>query len=1049
MATRKSTTKRKPKADSGKKAATTKSGGKTVSGKNLVVVESPAKAKTINKYLGKDYVVRASLGHVRDLPGSGLGVDIEQGFNPTYELVTTRKKVVNELRKLADASESVYLATDLDREGEAIAWHLVEALELDVAKTKRVVFNEITKTAIHDAFSQPRSIDMDKVNAQQARRILDRIVGFELSPLLWKKIAKGLSAGRVQSVAVRMIVDREREIRAFVPSEYWSIRGFFTAESDKAKGVAPKWAAFINAPEDRTHKETLRWLSDHGAFEAELVSIDGETFKPQGRYEASAEGDKRFTSAIDEARRVAEALGIVVDSVKEETWTEYERLGLRTVAIEGKFNRDNAPAFRIADIQTKRTKSKPSAPFTTATLQQAASSALGYSASRTMQAAQKLYEGVEIEGEDGPVALITYMRTDSTNLSKDSVDGARKYIGDKCGDKYLPDKPNVYGSKKRAQEAHEAVRPTEPSRTPDSLKGHLRSDLLKLYDLIWKRFIGCQMVPAEWDSTSVIIEADTKAGKAQFKASGRVLAFDGFYKVVGVPKSGDDQLLPAMQTQQEVGPVDIETKQHFTSPPPRYSEAALVKRMEAEGIGRPSTYAAIIDTIQTRGYVDQIDRRFYATDKGMVVTDKLVQHFPDVMDLKFTSFMEDELDKIEEAHLDWVKVLHEFYDPFHRDLVRAHEDMEAARAEPSDYTCEKCGNPMVYRWAKTGRFLSCSTYPECKGAFNIDREGKPLKPKNVDHKCDVCGKEMLLRQSRHGTFLGCSGYPECRNTIPCDESGEPHKLVTEAELEEPCPACEDGTLKVKRKGARSFLGCDQYPKCKETKSMPDGVRLERKVEPVEEAGFNCERCGSAMVIRTGRRGKFIACSGFPRCRNSKPIEKLEELKAEAEANPSNAPVAAANGNASNLPLSKRPIPKTPEGKVDIEALGDPPPGFAWTRTGKPVVETWPEGELHCPDCGNEMQMKQGRFGPFYSCTNFPKCKCSVNLRGAAKKRADAEMPAPQKAKPIPTDVECPECGEKMLIREGRSGKFLGCSAYPKCKTTQPVPMELMNMATTG
>jgi ssDNA-binding Zn-finger/Zn-ribbon topoisomerase 1 len=437
-----------------------------------------------------------------------------------------------------------------------------------------------------------------------------------------------------------------------------------------------------------------------------------------------------------------------------------------------------------------------------------------------------------------------------------------------------------------------------------------------------------------------------------------------------------------------------------------------------------------------------------------VVTDKLVQHFPDVMDLKFTSFMEDELDKIEEAHLDWVRVLHEFYDPFHTDLVRAHDQMEAARSEPSEYTCDQCGSPMVYRWGKTGRFLSCSKYPECKGAFNIDREGRPIRQKRVETKCDVCGREMILRQSRHGPFLGCSGYPECTNTIECDESGEPLKLVTEQELEEPCPACGEGTLQVRRRGVRAFLGCNRYPKCRETRPLPEGVRLERKTEPAEDAGINCDRCGRPMRIKRGRRGKFIACSGFPRCRNTKPIEKLDELRAASAAAGGEVPSSDAGdeaGDGAEAPTRSARRPATPRsgggnGKSGADPQGAPPPGFAWTRTGKPVVEVWPEDTLHCPECGSEMQLKAGRFGPFFSCTNFPKCRCSVNLRGEAKKQAEIEMPPPQRPKPVPTDIPCEECGEPMLIRVGRSGKFLGCSKYPKCRSTKPVPPELLNLA---
>ncbi len=1042
-------TKAKRRAES----APEKGGGREgVSGRSLVIVESPAKAKTINKYLGKAYVVKASLGHVRDLPERGLGVEIEKGFAPTYELVPGRRKVVSELKKLAEKAPAVYLATDLDREGEAIAWHLAQALGLTESKTRRVVFNEITQSAIREAFSSPRQVDMDKVNAQQARRILDRIVGYELSPLLWKKVAKGLSAGRVQSVAVRLIVEREKEIRAFIPSEYWEIGSCFATSPEQAARLQPQWRDFIaSAQEERTQKEISAWLAERQAFAASLVSVNGETFKPEGSYNAEAGAEKAFVSAVAGARSVAEAIGFAVERQDERVWQEYERLGLRQVTLRGSLDRAKTPSFTVADIQKRRTRARPYAPFTTATLQQAASSHLSLSTSRTMRLAQDLYEGVELPGEDGPVALITYMRTDSTNLSAESVESARRWIGEHCDGPYLPEKPNVYASGKRAQEAHEAIRPTDVTRTPESLRGQLSTPLQKLYELIWKRFVSCQMKPAEWDSTAATIKAQTPAGEAEFRATGRTLVFDGFYKVAGVPKSATEQQLPELTVGQAVGAIEIEPRQKFTSPPPRYSEASLVKRMEAEGIGRPSTYAAIIQTMLDRGYVEEVDRRLYATDKGVVVTEKLVEHFPDVMDVKFTSFMEDELDKIEEAHLDWGRVLHEFYDPFHTDLVRAHDQMEPAKAEPSPYKCDLCGNEMVYRWGKRGRFLSCTNYPTCKGAFNVDREGKPIRPQAVATKCDKCGKDMLLRQSRHGSFLGCSGYPECRNTVPCDAAGQPLRLVTDKEVEEPCPECGVGTLKARRKGVKWFLGCDQYPRCKATKPLPEGVRLERKVEPLVEAGVVCDRCGRPMVIRKGRRGGFIACSGFPKCRNTKPIEKLDELRANSSSPAAVAGSGQAAGDSDSSAGRKgkeadparrsagRAKPATKAG----EALGAPPPGFAWTRTGKPVVETWPDGPLHCPECGSELQLKAGRFGPFFSCTNFPKCRCSVNLRGEAKKRAEIEMPPPQRPKPTPTDIPCDECGEPMMIRTGRSGKFLGCSNYPKCRNTKPVPAELM------
>ncbi|MCH7813632.1 MAG: type I DNA topoisomerase [Planctomycetes bacterium] len=824
-----------------------------------------------------------------------------------------------------------------------------------------------------------------------------------------------------------------------MPTESWKITGCFATDPKRADALAVKWEEFLEGGADpdagRTVKERNAWLSKHACLQAELIKLGEKTFEPGN---------------VDPCRAVAEALGFVCEEVEENVWEEYAEQGLKTVDLNGRTDPQMGPTFTVADIQTKRTRTKPPAPFITSSLQQAASNTLGFAASRTMRVAQGLYEGVDLGNSAGPVGLITYMRTDSRVLSKDSLDQVRGLIVERFGPKYLPDKPNRYGSAKRAQEAHEAVRPSDASIDPDSIKDKLTTDQYKLYKLIWTRFVACQMTPAEWDSTTVLISAPTDQGDAVFKATGRRLVFDGFQRVA--PSSGgDDLLLPELATEQVVIPLQIDPQQKFTSPPPRFSEASLVKTLEADGIGRPSTYAAIIQTIQDRGYVEQLDRRFYATDKGQIVTEKLVQHFPKIMDVRFTSHMEDELDKIEEAQLDWVDVLREFYEPFQELLAKARTEMEPAKAEPSEYKCPQCEKEMVYRWARTGRFLSCTGYPECKGSYNVDRQGKPIIPKDVNQACGQCGEKMLLRRSRHGPFLGCSAYPECNNTLPCDDEGVPHTLVTEKELEEPCDACGAGTLKVRRAGMRAFLGCDKYPQCKNTQPMPKGVRLERKIVPVEEAAVSCDKCGRPMLIRVGRRGKFIACSGFPRCRNTKKIEKLEELQADAVAKgtvPEPGSIEA-NGKKGGASAVGRNIPKTPEGKIDYEALGPPPPGFAWTRTGRPVVEVWPEEELHCPQCGGEMVAKAGRWGPFFSCTNFPKCRCSVNLRGAAKKQGEKEFPAPVRPKPIPTEVPCEECGELMVIRSSRSGKFLGCSKYPKCKSTKPLPEELNALAAAG
>ena len=684
------------------------------SGKSLVIVESPAKSKTINKYLGPDFVVKASMGHIRDLPSRTLGVDIDKDFEPTYQIVESRKKLLDELTKASKSAPFIYLATDMDREGEAIAWHLAEALGVKPEKIRRVVFNEITETAIKHAFEQPHGINIDKVNAQQARRTLDRIVGYQLSPLLWRKIAKGLSAGRVQSVAVRVIVDREKDIRAFIPIESWRIQAVFTSDPKRRDELCDSWTAFLNGAESdsgRTVKERVAWLSERGCVAAELVSVGGDTFKA-----------KVHSGALE----VAEPLGFVSEGVEETPRAEYSHLEQKNVVIRGKTVEKSDAVFTVSDIQTRRSSTKAPAPFTTASLQQAASTNLGFSASRTMRTAQTLYEGADLGDGEGPVGLITYMRTDSTQLSVDSVNAIRAHVGEAYGDEYLPSKPNVFGKKgKRTQEAHEAVRPSDARREPEHVKEHLTSDQWRLYDLIWRRTVACQMKPAQWDSTTLLISAPTPKGEAVFKASGRQLVFDGYQRVAS-QRPSTDVILPPMEVGQRVAPLDIVPEQQYSAPPPRFSEASLVKSLESDGIGRPSTYAAIIQTIQDRGYVEQWERRFYATDKGQIVTEKLVEHFPGIVDLKFTSHMEDELDKIEDGTMDWVAVMREFYGPFKKNLARAETEMTSAKAEPSDYKCPKCDKAMVYQWARTGRFLSCSGYPECNGAQNIDRDGKPV-----------------------------------------------------------------------------------------------------------------------------------------------------------------------------------------------------------------------------------------------------------------------------------------------------------------------------------
>lgn len=1022
--------------------------------KALVIVESPAKAKTINKYLGSTYVVKACKGHVRDLPRHRYGIDPGRNFEPSYELLDSHRKVISELRTAAADAEEVFLATDLDREGEAIAWHLTQALDIPIDKAKRVIFNEITKSAIHAAFEHPHKVDLDKVNAQQARRILDRIVGYELSPLLWKKVAKGLSAGRVQSVAVRMIVEREKEIRAFQPEEYWAVEAVLTVAARELDSLRRQYAEkFVSATpgeDSPTLKERAAWLEQHTAFLAELVEVNGQEFKPTGSLRFDKQGNPEFVSAADAVRAVVESLGLSVRETREQPWPEYERYALRKIALIGDLK--NPPALRVLDIETRRTKSKPPPPFTTASLQQSAANSLRFATSRTMRIAQSLYEGIDIGGAEGPVGLITYMRTDSTNLSGESLGAVRGMIKEQFGDAYLPAAPQQYGSAKNAQEAHEAIRPTDPRRTPDSVRGHMTEEQLKLYTLIWNRFVACQMNPAEWDATTVRIAADTKAGQAVFKATGRVLKFDGFYRVTGVPKSDGEPTLPALTKGQDVAPIAFEPLQKFTQPPPRYTEASLVKALESDGIGRPSTYAAIIDTIQKRHYVEQIDRRFYPTERGMVVTDKLVEHFPQVMDLKFTGYMESQLDKIEEAHLDWVAVLHEFYDPFRESLGKAHDAMEAVRAEPSPYTCEQCGKPMVYRLGRNGRFLSCTGYPDCKGTLNVDREGKPIKPVFVDVPCEKCGKPMQLRKSRGGPFLGCSGYPECTTTRPCDEAGNPLRKVKAEDLKETCTEC-NSPMRASFFRGRSFLGCTNYPTCKATRPMPDGIYVEKP--PPEQAGVNCDKCGRAMVIRKSRRGPFLSCSGFPKCRNAKPMEKIDELKKLAAdglipAPPPDEPATKGRGAKKGVGKSARTAAggDSAAGPFIIPENMALPDGVVRGRTGKMVVAKM-NGAVHCLACGSEMTVKPGRWGPFLSCSGFPRCRETARLKGEALKQAEEMVGKPEpRAKPIPTEVPCPECGSKMLLRMGRTGRFLGCGAYPKCKKTmEPPPGLLREVAT--
>ncbi|MBI5562534.1 MAG: type I DNA topoisomerase [Deltaproteobacteria bacterium] len=698
-------------------------------GKSLVIVESPAKAKTINKFLGKDFLVLASVGHVKDLPKSKLGIDIDNGFAPSYEVIKGKANTIKELKKAGKEAEAIYLAPDPDREGEAIAWHIAEEIDKKHAKTHRVLFNEITEKAVRDAIVHPMPLDRSKYDAQQARRVLDRLVGYQVSPILWDKVRRGLSAGRVQSVAVRLICDREREIQAFKPQEYWSI----TAELANQGGAV---------------------------FSARLAKKDNKKLEINGEAGAQA--------ALSELK---------------------------------------GADYAVAEVETKKVKRNPAAPFTTSKLQQEASRKLGYTAKKTMMLAQQLYEGIEI-GADGPVGLISYMRTDSTRISNEAVSAARSLIEARFGAAYLPAKPNVYKSKKSAQDAHEAIRPTCFEHPPDAVDDYLTKDQWRLYDLIWKRFIACQMSPALIDQTSARISA----GAYTFNASGSTVKFQGFMAVYVEGKDVEEEKeekLPPLKKGEGLNLRSITPEQHFTQPPPRFTEATLVKELEEKGIGRPSTYAAIISTIQDREYVLKEKTQLKPTELGFLVTDLLIASFPEILDAEFTAHMEEELDLIEEGKMAWTKAMEEFYGPFKASLDKARVDMKNVKTEEvaTDLVCEKCGKGMVIKWGRKGKFLACSGYPECKNTmdFTIGGDGKVVaverKTETTDALCPKCGAQMVIKSGRFGKFIACSKYPECKTTQPYSTGI-------------PCPNGDGGKLMERRtKKGRVFFSCSLYPNC--------------------------------------------------------------------------------------------------------------------------------------------------------------------------------------------------------------------------------------------
>jgi DNA topoisomerase-1 len=783
-------------------------------GKSLVIVESPTKAKTINKYLGRDYTVKASLGHVKDLPKRDLGIEVEDlSFEPTYEIIPGKTKVLNEIKGAAKTAEAIYLAADPDREGEAISAHLAQILrealkhgnghKAPARKTKaakaaaaagaipilRVLFHEITEKGIREAFRHPSEIDGHLVDAQQARRVLDRLVGYQISPLLWDKVRRGLSAGRVQTVALRLIVEREREIRAFVPKEYWSIH-----------------AALL--------------VGEGPSFEAKLVK------------KAGADVEIGNQTQADEILK----------------------------ALEG-------AAWRVGSVQLKEKRRNPSAPFTTSKLQQEAYNKLRFSAKRTMVLAQQLYEGIEL-GSEGSVGLITYMRTDSVRVSADAISDVRAHIQSSFGHGYLPERPNLYKSKKEAQEAHEAIRPSDVARTPDELRRYLNEDQFKLYRLIWQRFVASQMVPAVFDQTTIDIEAQDYL----FRATGSVLKFDGFlavYQQAEEEGDGDEEgkRLPRVAEGQMLGLEKLWPLQHFTEPPPRYTEATLVRELEEKGIGRPSTYATIISTIVEREYVRKEQGRFSPSLLGEKVSDLLVKNFAEIFDVGFTARLEEELDEIEEGKLAWRQAVADFYKRFSEVLEQAKGEMESYKAGiATGEKCPKCGTgELKERISRHGFFLGCSNYPDCDYTRDLsEHAGEEVESQAGTEYCPNCGREMTVKRGRFGPFLACSGYPDCKTTRRL-VAGTQKPRQPDVLLEEKCPEC--GAQLVRRHGRYGeFVGCSAYPKCRYTQA--------------KTLGIPCPKCAQGELTerraRKGRNRVFYGCSRYPDCDFTTPHRPVAE-----------------------------------------------------------------------------------------------------------------------------------------------------------------------------
>ncbi len=767
---------------------------------SLVIVESPTKVKTIKKFLGSDFNAVASMGHIKDLPKSKLGIDLEKDFEPTYNVIDAKKKTIDDLKKAAKNAENIYLAPDPDREGEAIAWHIAEVINTKNKNVYRVLFNDLTKATVTEAINHPLTLDENKYEAQQTRRILDRLVGYQISPVLWDKVKRGLSAGRVQSVAVRMICDREEEINKFVPEEYWNLIAQF-----EGKNPPP--------------------------FEAKLIKIDGKKAKVSDGEQAA-----KLAAEIRQAD------------------------------------------FVVEKLEKKAVKRSAPPPFTTSKLQQEASRWLRFSAKKTMMIAQKLYEGIEL-GQEGSIGLITYMRTDSFRIAEEALKEVRDYIKDNYSADYLPHKPHFYKNAQKAQDAHEAIRPSRMAYNPKDIKGYLTPDQFKLYQLIWNRFVASQMNPAILDQTTI----DIAGANCVFRAQGQVMKFPGFTIVYTEGKdekdeeNGGDKLLPDISEKETVRLLNLNTEQKFTQPPPRFSEASLVRELEEKGIGRPSTYATILSTIQDREYVRLEKGKFYPSELGMTVTRLLVTSFPSILDLAFTADMENKLDAIESGESKRVETLKDFYALFDAELKKAKTDMENVKTKetPTDLVCEKCDSPMVIKWGKNGKFLCCSNYPKCKNTMNFthDENGKVkhVEAQTTDIKCNKCGKPMIVKEGRFGQFLACSGYPECKNTMNATKNENGEIVVQEAPTtDEKCELCGK-PMAIKRGRFGQFLGCTGYPECKNIKKMGKDGKV-TKAEPVL-SDETCELCGKPMAIKRGRFGQFLGCTGYPGCKNIKKMAK--------------------------------------------------------------------------------------------------------------------------------------------------------------------------------